>query len=241
MVVGRKLNVIKKTAVITSAIIFMTLLAAIASDSGIAGGIDPAAEFSNITAEDISSKLIRLHVIAHSDLPEDQELKMRVRDIIVEALNSKLEKVDDIETSREIIKANLGYIENIARQQILKSGKDYSVKAMMGKFPFPVKSYGYVTLPAGEYEALRIIIGEGKGANWWCVLFPPLCFVDITHGLTREEAKDNLQRVLTGEELDAIVTAASADEVPVEIRFKVLEWWQTAKGKLNRTIKLAFK
>jgi len=238
---GRKLGIIKKTAIITVGILFLSLLAAIASDSGITGGTVPVANESKITAEDISSKLIRLHVIANSDSPEDQALKLRVRDNIIKALNSEFENVDDIERSRKLIKSNLKKIEDIARQEIIKSGKDYKVKAVYGKFPFPIKSYGYITLPAGEYEALRVIIGEGKGANWWCVLFPPLCFVDITHGVTREDVINNLGKVLTREEMDAVKVIAAPDEVPVEIRFKIVEWWQTAKGKLDNTLKMAFK
>ena len=238
---GRKLGLIKKTAIMAVGIIFLSFLAAVASDTQIAGGPAPAVEAGGeVTAEDISSKLIRLHVIANSDSPEDQALKLEVRDKIIEALNSEFENVDDIESSRQIIRSKLKDIEEIARQEVLKSGKNYSVKALYGRFPFPVKSYGYVTLPAGEYEALRVILGEGEGANWWCVLFPPLCFVDITHGISREEAMDSLGKVLTREEMDAIQAMAEPNK-PVEVRFKIVEWWQNAKGKLDDTIKMTFK
>ena len=180
-----KSKLLKKTAVVTVGILILPLLAALAGSSGLAGGTDN--NVGEITARELSSKLIRLHVIANSDSPEDQDLKLQVRDTIIGTLDREFEGVDDINISREFIKNNLKYIEEIARREIQKSGKNYSVTAMFDKFPFPVKTYGYVTLPAGEYEALRIIIGSGKGANWWCVLFPPLCFVDITHGITKDE------------------------------------------------------
>jgi stage II sporulation protein R len=239
----RKLNVLKKTAVITAGIIILSLLAAVVSGGGFAGGSvrDSYGNAGGVTAGELSSKLIRLHVIANSDSPEDQALKLRVRDRIIEALNMQLQGIDDIEESREFIKTHLGFIEDIARKEIEKSGKDYTVKAVFGKFPFPVKSYGYITLPAGEYEALRVILGKGRGANWWCVLFPPLCFVDITHGVARDEVRLQLSRVLTPEELAAIETASAPEKVPVEVRFKVVEWLQAAGSKIGRTIKLAFK
>jgi stage II sporulation protein R len=238
----KKMNLFKRVLIATCGILALSLFAAVISSSGIVGS--PKQNFQaseNVTSEELSTKLIRLHVIANSDSPEDQELKLKIRDDIINALDEQLGNMDDINESRKYIKNHLKDIEQIAKRQINESGKDYSVNAVFGKFPFPIKSYGYITLPAGEYEALRVIIGNGKGANWWCVLFPPLCFVDITHGLTNEQAKIQMSRVLTNEELKAIETAASPDEVPVEVRFKVAELWQTAVGKINRTIKLAFR
>ncbi|AYO32005.1 stage II sporulation protein R [Biomaibacter acetigenes] len=242
---GRKLALLKKITLVTAGILALTLLAAIFSSARIAGG--PVLEeatpgsFGKVTAEELSSKLIRLHIIANSDSPEDQALKLRVRDDIINALDKQFEGIDDIDISREFIKSHLKDIEEIALRQIKQSGKDYTVKAFFGRFPFPVKNYGYVTLPAGEYEALRVVIGKGEGANWWCVLFPPLCFVDITHGLTREEARERMGEVLTPREMAAIETASSPEEVPVEVRFKILEWWKAAKGRINSTIKIAFR
>lgn len=242
---GRKLARLKKIALATAGILALTLLAAIFNITGAAGGLSEkyngAGDIEKISVEQISSKLIRLHIIANTDSPEDQALKLRVRDDIIQALDKEFEGIDDINASREFIKGHLKDIEEIARREIIKSGKDYTVKAVFGKFMFPVKTYGYVTLPAGEYEALRVIIGKGEGANWWCVLFPPLCFVDITHGLTSEETKARLGRVLTPEEMAAVKTASSPEDVPVQVRFKIVEWWQAARGKINSTLKLAFK
>lgn len=231
--------ILKKIFAVTLGILTLSMLCAIISTSGLAGGSNQ--DLNKVTANQLSNKLIRLHVIANSDSPEDQQLKLQVRDAIISALNNEFEHIDDINVSRKFIKNNLEYIEELAKQEIKKNGKNYSVNAMFGKFPFPVKTYGYVTLPAGEYEALRVIIGSGKGANWWCVLFPPLCFVEGTHGTTKDEARIAMSKVLTKQELAAIETYKSPDDMPVEIRFKVVELWQEARGKINRAIKLAFK
>ncbi len=226
-----KSTLFKKTATVTICIILMSLLAALAGTSGMAGGIGAESNICDVTVQQLSSKLIRLHVIANSDSPEDQDLKLRVRDAIIEAFNKEFEGIDDINVSREFIKS----------EEIKKSGKNYSVTAVFGKFLFPVKNYGYITLPAGEYEALRVIIGNGSGANWWCILFPPLCFVDVSQKQDPDETRMQMSRVLTPKEMAAIETAKAPEDVPIEIRFKVLDWWEEAKGKINKTIKLTFK
>ncbi|NLZ53239.1 MAG: stage II sporulation protein R [Thermoanaerobacteraceae bacterium] len=233
-----KVKLLKKIFTVTLGILILSMLCAIVGASGLAGGID---KNSKVTANQLSNKLIRLHVIANSDSPEDQQIKLKVRDVIISALNEEFKDIDDINISRKFIKNNLKYIEKIAKQEIEKNGKNYSVKAVIGKFPFPVKNYGYVTLPAGQYEALRIIIGSGKGENWWCVLFPPLCFVDITRGISEDEAKVALSKAFTKQELEAIKTYKSPGEIPIEIRFKVQELWEETKGKIDRAVKLAFK
>ncbi|WP_077369434.1 stage II sporulation protein R [Anaerosalibacter sp. Marseille-P3206] len=134
--------------------------------------------------EEINDKLIRFHVIANSDSPEDQNLKLKIRDKILEEMGDKFAQSTSIENSRQIIEHNIDKIENLAKDEINKNGKNYDVVATLCQDKFPTKSYGDLTLPAGEYEALKVIIGEGKGKNWWCVMFPPLCFVDITHSKT---------------------------------------------------------
>ena len=227
-----KAKFLKKTFTVTVGILVLSLLCAVIGTSGLAGNMEKSTE---VTADQLANKLIRLHVVANSNLPEDQELKLKVRDAILSDLSSKFQDLDDIALSRKFIQENLGHIEAIAREEILKNGKNYDVKAMFGKFPCPAKTYGYVTLPAGEYEALRIIIGSGKGANWWCVLFPPLCFVDITQGVSEDELAVAIGHALTQEE------ESIKDNLHVEIRFKVQELWQETKDRLNQAIRLALK
>jgi len=231
-----KTKLLKKTFTVTLGILILSILCAIVGVSGLAGSIESD---NKITAEHLADKLIRLHVIANGNSPEDQQLKLKVRDAILLSLSSKFQNIDDINLSRKFIKENLDHIEEIAKEEIKKNGKDYDVKAMFGKFPFPAKTYGYVTLPAGEYEALRVIIGNGKGANWWCVLFPPLCFVDITQK-TSTDNKDELRVAMNHASIQQELKGIKND-VHVEIRFKFQELWQETKAKLNQAIKLALK
>lgn len=126
-------------------------------------------------------ELIRFHVLANSDTEEDQALKRAVRDAILKEVSPRLAESSSLEESREILVGLRPEMEQISKEVIKSWGKDYSVTTDYGNFIFPTKSYGSLILPAGEYEAVRILIGEAKGSNWWCVLFPPLCFVDIEH------------------------------------------------------------
>ena len=174
-------------------------------------------------SQDFSKDLIRFHVIAHSDLPEDQQLKREVRDAVVEKISSDFRNADSIEEARDIMKEKLKIIEETAQKEVYAHGKKYPVRAEMGYFTFPAKTYGSFSLPEGRYEALRVVIGDGKGENWWCVLFPPLCFVDISSSTAAEQkvtetAGEAVQEVYKEEKL----------KPRVEVKFKLLEM-------LNRT------
>lgn len=126
-------------------------------------------------------QLIRFHVLANSESEEDQELKRAVRDAILKEVSPRLAVSKSLEQSRQIIKKVRPDMESIGRSVVKLWGKDYTVHTEYGVFLFPTKSYGSLVLPAGNYEALRVVIGAGEGSNWWCVLFPALCFVDINH------------------------------------------------------------
>lgn len=137
-------------------------------------------ENEELIYEDIVDKMIRFHVIANSDSDEDQALKLKVRDRVVEFISGKLDKSASLGESREIILNNKNEMEYIAKEVIEENNYSYGVVSDLSRENFPDKVYGDVIFPQGEYEAYRIIIGDGKGANWWCVMFPPLCFVDGT-------------------------------------------------------------
>ena len=126
-------------------------------------------------------QLIRFHVLANSDSEQDQALKRAVRDAILKEVAPKLAASESLDESRQILKEIRPEMEDIARSVVKAWGKEYSIHTEYGHFSFPTKSYGSLVLPAGDYEALRVVIGEGQGSNWWCVLFPPLCFIDIEH------------------------------------------------------------
>ncbi len=159
----------------------------------------------NVSIEDISGKLIRFHVIANSDSEKDQNLKLKVRDKVLEYVQPLLKDSKNIEESREILNRENEKVLEIAREVIKENGYDYSVESTLDKENFPVKTYGNITLPQGEYEAYRIIIGTGEGQNWWCVMFPPICFVDITKGeVAYEETEEEMKKVLDDEEFNMV-------------------------------------
>ena len=135
---------------------------------------------NELVYEEIEKEIIRFHVIANSDSEEDQNLKLKVRDAVVSFVYKGLENSTSLEESRKFILDNKNEIESIARKEIENQGYDYKIDSMLSRENFPDKIYGDVVFPQGEYEAYRILIGEGKGQNWWCVMFPPLCFVDGT-------------------------------------------------------------
>ena len=177
--------------------------------------------FSYVSAvsSDISSSVFRLHVIANSDSDEDQNLKYIVRDKVVEYMSSISQNASSKEEVIKIAKANLNKIQAIAAQTIRDNGYTYSVNVEVGNFSFPSKRYGDITLPPGYYDALRIKIGKAEGQNWWCVMFPPLCFVDVTSGVVPDESKEIMKENLSKEEFDLI----SKNSNEVKVKFKIVE------------------
>lgn len=153
----------------------------------------------------ISTKLIRFHVIADSDSKEDQSLKLKIRDKILAYISPKLKSSSSLAESRKILKENDEEVKKIALKCISENGYNYGVKTTLDREDFPVKTYGNITLPQGNYEAYRVIIGSGKGKNWWCVMFPPLCFVDITKGqIAYDKNEKEMKRVLSDKDYKKI-------------------------------------
>jgi stage II sporulation protein R len=188
----------------------------------------------------LSQNLVRLHVIANSDSQEDQALKLQVRDAIIQYMKSELSNSKDIKQTISIINADLSKIEEVSREVIKNNNSSYSVKASLGNYPFPTKTYGDITLPAGDYQALRVVIGKGEGKNWWCVLFPPLCFIDATHGTIPDNVKQELKNSLTDEEYAIITSADNDQDIPIKIKFKVVEFLQGSKIKLAGAVSKLF-
>ncbi len=188
--------------------------------------------------ESYKNDLIRFHVIANSDSPSDQALKLKVRDKVIKEMSKKFD-TNDIDEAKKIIIDNMEEIENFAREEIEKEGYDYPVRVALEEANFPTKNYGSIALPAGRYEALRVIIGSGQGKNWWCVLFPPLCFIDVKSGLTDQRTKEELKEVLTEEEYNMINTAATSEgQLPIKLKFKVVEILEESKWKLSKIVGL---
>ncbi|MBP3928265.1 MAG: stage II sporulation protein R [Peptostreptococcaceae bacterium] len=168
-------------------------------------------------------KLIRFHVLANSDSDEDQELKLKVRDEIIKYLQPMLKQSKSLEQSEQIILSESENIKNIGENIIKENGYTYEVEVKLEYNNFPAKQYSNIVLPAGEYKALRILIGEAKGKNWWCVMFPPLCFVDENNGVIDKETDEKLRSVLTEEEYNLISEDNIEKTKDVKMKFKIVE------------------
>lgn len=162
--------------------------------------------------EEIVDKIIRFHVLANSDTDEDQKLKLKIRDGVINYISPKLKDSKSLEESRKIVLENKETMEKISEKVIKENGYDYEVTSMLSRENFPDKVYGDLIFPQGEYEAYRILIGKAKGQNWWCVMFPPLCFVDETKNIVdsteiKEEIENGIEK----------------DEKKIKFKFKLFE------------------
>lgn len=175
--------------------------------------------------EELGRKVIRLHVIANSDSPEDQALKLRVRDRVLARAQEILEQSADMEQAEQALTAALPELTREARETLAAEGCAQPVQAWLEPAEFPTKDYDGFSLPAGKYLALRVIIGQGAGQNWWCVVFPPLCTAAASDVPTVA-----LDAGLTDQEV-ALITEADEGYI---LKFKSVELWQTLKAKLTK-------
>lgn len=153
----------------------------------------------------LSKEVFRFHVLANSDSEEDQSLKMQVKEAVISYMQSELQGAASVDETKGWAREHLSEIASRAQQVVSSEAYDYTVKASLVRDSFPEKTYGDVTLPSGVYDALRIEIGEAKGHNWWCVLYPSLCFADAVHGVVSEEGKEDLQKVLDEDTYDMVL------------------------------------
>lgn len=181
--------------------------------------------YSNATSSNISDSVFRLHVIANSNSKEDQDLKYAVRDELIKYMNSISENISSKKEAIKLINENKDEFYTIAKKVIIDNGFNYDVNIQIGNFSFPTKNYGDISLPTGYYDALKVEIGEASGQNWWCVMFPSLCFVDISNGIVPEESKEDLQNNLPEEEYNLI----SSDTLEFKLKFKLVELFENAK------------
>ena len=184
-----------------------------------------AYSYVNAICTNISDSVFRLHVIANSDSEEDQNLKYIVRDNVIKYLDSITSNVNTKEDIVEIISNNLDKFNKIAQNTVYENGFSYNVSVQIGNFEFPEKTYGDVTFPAGYYDALKINIGDADGQNWWCVMFPPLCFIDVSSGVVPDDSKEILESELNEEEYLLITKADNKSK----IKFKIIEVLQNLK------------
>ena len=193
--------------------------------------ISVAAEaYSDGVQADLRNHLIRMHIIANSDSENDQTVKLAVRDRLLEDVGKKLCVESGAECKADIIE-NLDDIEKTANSVLREHGFGYGAKAVYGKFAFPKKEYKNMTLPAGEYYGIRVILGDGAGQNWWCVMYPPLCVSDNGETALSSESEKRLREELSGEAYD-IVTSNSGGVV---VKFKIVELVQELKEKVKKS------
>lgn len=176
--------------------------------------------YVSTVSSNISNSVFRLHVIANSDSNEDQTLKYIVRDNLLNYMNTLTTDISSKEIAIKTVREHEKEFYNIAKKTILENGFNYDVKININYSYFPTKSYGDITLPAGYYDCLKVEIGEAKGQNWWCVMFPPLCFVDISTGIVPEESKKQIEEELNAEEYSLISTT---NKQSINLKFKILE------------------
>ncbi|MGN0674843.1 MAG: stage II sporulation protein R [Oscillospiraceae bacterium] len=173
---------------------------------------------------DITDTVFRLHILANSDSEADQALKLKVRDAVLEKSAYLFEDNASAEESAKAAEEHLDEIRQTAEQVISENGSDYSVNCEVTEMYFDNRVYGTVTMPAGEYTALRITIGEAQGKNWWCVMFPPLCLPAVTN---IDEALEECGDVFTAEEIDMLKNPEN-----YECKFYIVELFNKLKSRI---------
>lgn len=170
----------------------------------------------------LAQRVVRLHVVARSDAPEDQAVKLEVRDAVLAAADECTADAQTAQEAAAALSAGLDGIEAAARARLRELGEDESVRVSLAREEFSTRAYDTFTLPAGQYTALRVVIGEGEGHNWWCVVFPSLCTAATAEELTRSALSSGLTE---GE-----VRWITDDAAGVCVRFRLLEWLSRLLG-----------
>ena len=173
------------------------------------------------TVSVLSHSAIRFHILANSDSVSDQALKMRVKESVVNYIYEKTGDFKTVDEAKNFILNNDKTIKSIATKAIADNGYDYTVSSTFGFSDFPVKTYGDVIFPKGTYTSYTIKIGNGKGHNWWCVLYPPLCFVDSTYAVVPDSSREILRESLDAADYQALLK--KQPEVHIRIRSKFLD------------------
>ena len=183
--------------------------------------------YSQSISYNLSDSVFRLHIIANSDSSADQELKLKVRDNIIEYMNTLTSNSSDKKDVISMVNNHLDSFKEIALNTIKENGYNYDVNIEIGNFHFPTKSYGDISFPAGNYDALKIEIGDAIGQNWWCVLFPPLCFVNSSTGVVPDDSKNTLKENINSESYEIISEGNNSNDntSDIKIKFKIIEFF----------------
>lgn len=204
---GRRLKVWEIALLIGAAVLLISGAAALRSQAALA------------------DKVVRLHVLANSDSEEDQALKMQVRDVVLDRAEALLSRSADRREAEGLLRGNLLEFEQLAEAVVRQAGYDYPVTVELTDTRFPTREYDGFTLPAGQYLALRVLIGAAEGQNWWCVVFPPLCAA-----ASADVPAAALAAGLTEEEV-GLITEESGGYM---LKFKTIELWEALQETLSR-------
>ena len=169
----------------------------------------------------IAPEILRFHVLANSDSDEDPQLQLRVRTLLLDSIYEKLGENASLDDTKEYVLANKDSLEQEAEDYMKAEGYDYPAHMEVTECYFPTKTYGDMVFPCGTYDAVRVEIGKGKGHNWWCVLYPPLCFVDSTYAVVPDSSREILRESLDAADFQALLK--KQPEVHIRIRSKFLE------------------
>ncbi len=183
--------------------------------------------YSKAISSNLLDSVFRLHIIANSDSSADQELKLKVRDNIINYMNTLTSSSSDKKDVISMVNNHLDSFKEIALNTIKENGYNYDVNIEIGNFHFPTKSYGDISFPAGNYDALKIEIGDAIGQNWWCVLFPPLCFVNSSTGVVPDDSKNTLKENINSESYEIISEGNNSNDntSDIKIKFKIIEFF----------------
>lgn len=183
-----------------------------------------AQNYVSAVSNNLSQAVFRLHVLANSNSEEDQNLKYKVRDGLIKYMNNICSNCSTKAEAISIANKHKNDFQEIAQNIVKGNGYDYPVKINIGNFYFPTKNYGDISLPAGPYDALKVEIGEAKGQNWWCVMFPSLCIIDSNNLNFSESSEQLLQENLSEEELSIISNSNATPDI--KIKFKLIELFE---------------
>ncbi len=179
----------------------------------------PAIKDQNDFMDRLSNDILRFHVIANSDSIEDQKIKAEIKNEILKMLQPGLERIDDKMQAKEYLVSQKEKIQEMSKRMLKEKGLDYQVDVLtFVKEEFPIKQYDGIVLPQGEYEALEVVLGRGEGHNWWCIMYPALCFTDETYTVVDTNHND-LKKILPREDYDKLLT----NKLEKKVGFKILE------------------
>ena len=170
----------------------------------------------------LADQVLRLHVVANSDSDSDQARKLLVRDAVLAEASQLLEGVSDRKGAEAALSPHLEELAQAGTEALAKTGRADPVTVALADQWFPTKEYDGFSLPAGQYRALKVTIGEGKGRNWWCVVFPPLCLASVS-----EESVETAAEGVLSEDQIALITGQDGGYV---LKFRLIEWWQELTG-----------